>query len=142
MDTSNEYILMCKKAKEIQRKWKKQGQFGAGTFVFRKDNFTYNKIGAKDDRTIFCVKHSYSDFEETNIRKGIFLPRQDQLQDMLLLPKNTKLDSIFSLNGIFCVHMATHMNKFLTMEQHWLSFVMKEKYNKEWDGKEWIKYEN
>ncbi len=27
---------------------------------------------------------------------------------------------------------------FTSMEQLWLAFVMKEKYNKVWDGEEWI----
>ena len=50
---------------------------------------------------------------------SIWLPRQDQLQGM--------------------VEYTVGVNKFNSMEQLWLAFVMSEKYNKKWDGKDWIK---
>jgi hypothetical protein len=30
-----------------------------------------------------------------------------------------------------------YFNEFSSMEQLWLAFVMREKYGKKWDGKEW-----
>jgi len=33
----------------------------------------------------------------------------------------------------------TYTNDFTSMEQLWLAFVMNEKYNKVWNGKDWMK---
>jgi hypothetical protein len=70
-----------------------------------------------------------------------WLPRQDQLQDML--PKEyVTVDAMFNdlNNWIFknddYLEDTFYGNE--TAEQLWLAFVMKEKWNKSWNGKEWI----
>lgn len=80
--------------------------------------------------------------------RHIWLPTQSQLQEMVL--KETKLEP-WRLNVVF---MDWQQNEFdydehgsprwkhgpyHTMEQLWLAFVMKEKYNKAWNGEKWIK---
>ena len=70
----------------------------------------------------------------------VWLPRQDQLQEMV--KQKTLLMSLKH----FCdwsllqdeEFFKTQCDKVTSMEQLWLAFVMKEKYNKTWNGKEWI----
>ena len=123
MDTSKEYILMCEKAGEIQKLWeyRKRGDF----CVFKNTNNLW-VIGCSNQFKN-PVSENYS-----------WLPRQDQLQEMVL-KNNTKVYSLgqftkWVLEDICCNNMEA--NKW-SMEQLWLAFVMKEKYNKVWNGKEW-----
>ena len=37
----------------------------------------------------------------------------------------------------FVMGVENHRENLYSMEQLWLMFVMKEKYNKEWNGKDW-----
>ncbi len=139
MDTSQEYIKMCKKAGEIQE-------------------LTRNYEDSKD---FWICKNCeglgrmhWPKYEVCKDWSGIWLPRQDQLQEMV--------ESVFDkLNGkrhhlIFhfyeflnkknysrkstqCnyVVIANLMNDWPSMEQLWLAFVMKKKFGKSWDGEEW-----
>lgn len=73
----------------------------------------------------------------------IWLPRQDQLQDMVL-EGGRDLSSMFQ-EFIHLVYEIRYRESdpaikfFTSMEQLWLAFVMKEKYNKVWNGEEWLK---
>lgn len=72
----------------------------------------------------------------------IYLPRQDQLQEILEFPVGSFCDNFWS--ALANIHKWAFDKKWLdyiplTMEQLWLAFVMKEKYNKVWDGKDWVK---
>ena len=81
----------------------------------------------------------------TRHNNTLWLPRQDQLQDILdenyvhIIGEFKKFayseynNSVFSACGTFC---PTENG---SMEQLWLAFVMNEKYNKVWDGTKWIK---
>lgn len=87
MDTSEEYIKMYNKAKEIQKLWK-------------------------------------------------IPPTQDQLQKLV-----RKLFTSFGLIIEFykwCNTLDFRQKGNWSMEQLWLSYVMKEKYNKTWNGEDWI----
>jgi len=70
-----------------------------------------------------------------NERFEVWLPRQDQLQGMVN-------DNFWLQLGTFSVWIQTpseekYRIKFKSMEQLWLAFVMKEKFNKIWDGEDW-----
>lgn len=76
----------------------------------------------------------------------VWLPRQDQLQWML---KNTHTFGWALDCFILWVYEVDEENRmiglnnnllkqFTSMEQLWLTFIMKEKYNKVWDGKDWV----
>ena len=75
--------------------------------------------------------------------KPIWLPRQDQLQDMLDLHEYT---INISSNGVefFLVYAAKHtleaqkIDYQETMEQLWLAFIMKEVYGKVWKDGRWL----
>ncbi len=117
MDTSKEYIKMCEKAEEIQ-----PGELNPGDFYVTKMN-VYNYI-----HRICSVQMRRRFFQ-------IRLHRQDQLQEMLMV--NGNLTALMQdLWRYASKEFDLDWSK-STMEQLWLAFVMKEKYNKIWNGKEW-----
>ena len=81
--------------------------------------------------------------EPPEMFKPIWLPRQDQLQDMLDLHEYT---INISSNGVefFLVYAAKHtleaqkIDYQETMEQLWLAFIMKEVYGKVWKDGRWL----
>lgn len=131
MDRTKEYVLQCEKAWEIQKLWKPiiGDVFHAST--------------SEKVEILSLIKNKYN-AEWLYFRKFggisqddcIWLPRQDDLQKMVL-------DNPFGL----IIKLYTFCNKrempywelIASMEQLWLAFVMKEKYQKTWDGKEWVK---
>ena len=140
MDTSKEYIEMCEKGFDdlillVQ-------VVGSGTIFKRSD---------KDDLYIVIAEYEidyaeklYS-YDYVNIKTGVrfsgymledgfVIWHQDQLQEMIWQGLDEyeywikKLyDFILDLPFIL-----------MSMEQLWLAFVMKEKYNKVWDRKDWV----
>jgi len=126
MDTSEQYIKMCEKAEELQEIWEPQPF----------DNFCYRHH--REDAPWWWSK--LDRFGEINKKRDIhiWLPRQDQLQEMLKVDYDQRIISIWEMER-FLEFYKTKWKIFETMEQLWLAFVMKEKYGKIWDGKKWIK---
>ncbi len=134
MDTSKEYIKMCEKADEIQKYRNEKDSFDIGDVVLN----PYCLGGA--------TVHTVSGFLKTG--DIIWLPRQDQLQDMVS-DKWTIQEMLLVFDGFIFPHSskwtkesAAKRRKYasqfiLSMEQLWLAFVMKEKFNKKWNGKVW-----
>ncbi|KKL59666.1 hypothetical protein LCGC14_2213010 [marine sediment metagenome] len=133
MDTSKEYILMCEKAGEIQEyghikseKWEKEHYP-----MLPESNSIYRHLPTKE-----------------NPARLVWLPRQDQLQEMIDYPFPAQLVQDFanwcSENHYYGIGKGKKFKLLenlghLSMEQLWLAFVMKEKYQKTWNGKEWVK---
>lgn len=121
MDISETYILMCEKAEEIQE----GHQWGDG-------DYTQSGI---------YIEHYWDEFGwNVNNKNGrgdkyIWLPRQDQLQEMIF-KKTGKYDE-HELVRDFAEFVYENSENW-SMEQLWLAFVMKKRYNKVWDGSEWI----
>jgi len=139
------YIKMCRKAKEIQKLWvpglgdicinkvdNKEVMVIAsrGKIADKEYKFVYLEIGGKEQPDYWHKKD-----------KLILLPTQRQLQEMMMpilgddfigcapLILNERLrESLFS-NGIY--------NWGKSYNELWLTFVMKEKYNKIWDRGNW-----
>ena len=158
MDTSETYIKMCD-CPEIQGSvWiPKEGDI---VCYSRKpdeiDNFTpkYSlpHIYTYDDFTF--KKDDYG--AQNSCGSLIWLPRQDQLQEMVWAAYVTKRPGLRFVihkkepfNGIlmdvFWKFSCSCVNAVLTpddykwsMEQLWLAFDMKELHNKTWDGEKWI----
>lgn len=146
MDTTAEYIEMCQKAEEIQGLRPKiefnhyTNQFEDGDFVVDE----YNEIR---------VYHSDSKGEGFIADEIIicWLPRQDQLQEMVIESKwwiDLFIDAdtkdrrfvpqcepyiLFQEFINHCKWSYQKGNSFLTMEQSWLSFVMKKNFSKTWN---------
>ncbi len=106
MDTSKEYVKMCKELP---------------------DNF----INLAKDRTGLYLG-------------GVRIYEQDRLQEMLIDHRMVIGSDIFTL--VYGIYSFAEDNRnlnnkpvlpFHSMEQLWLAFVMKEKFNKIWNGKDW-----
>ena len=112
MDTSENYIKMCWKAQEIQNTLPRNTDEAGESYI---------------DGTTYILKYS------AEYKTIVWLPRQDQLQEMIgSIPGNYKLEPN---SGYWAWAFAK------TWEQLWLAFVMKEKFNKTWNDEkqEWIK---
>lgn len=118
MDTSKKYIKMCEKATKIQS----GSQFG---------HVKFNYFAGQSLR----IYYGGIDTIETHY---IWLPRQDQLQEML---PNYDLDSLEVKFHLWLNDINYSSNSELkSFEQLWLAFVMKEKFNKYWDNEksDWV----
>ena len=125
MDNTEENITMCEKAEEIQNSWRK-----------RHGDYYLSLSHSPSQRGVALFHSTYFVRPDENI--DIWLPRQDQLQKMVFeyLAKGNDTYSIFTLILDFS-DFANQPCGFDSMEQLWLAFVMRELYNKVWNGSEW-----
>ncbi len=142
MDTSTKYIIMCKKAKEIQELWKtEQGDWGC------RRSKKVRLVG------IIGVYNNFQQYEDGDI----WLPRQDQLQKIAFsLCVEQGMCGLPAQSWMYIQCMYDFMQKHreliggdrvylpdnsITLEQWWLMLIMKKKYGKHWDNEkeEWVK---
>ena len=130
MDTSKKYIKMCEKAEEIQEKfnWYKGDYYAHQSSIYLWGN----------GKEIWVAYN----LGETKGVRYIWLPRQDQLQEMVARNNNYQLLTDFynwcdeNFYQWLDKKLVQNLGQ-LSMEQLWLAFVIKEKYNKIWNGKDW-----
>jgi hypothetical protein len=133
MDTSETYIKMCKKAVEIQEVWNRNiGDWYVDSFL--------NNIKQKDDWNIYILWYDEPFLYQSRFK---WIPRQDQLQDFFSPVTPNIFRDIFNFSNALKYSLVYEENRqlFYSMEQLWLAFVMKEKFNKVWDGNDWIDHE-
>lgn len=139
MDTSEKYIEMCRAADEIQKIWKAE----VGDYVFPPKTHPCQAIRILCSMGELSYPSGYSPYRNKQLET--WLPRQDQLQDMI---KPKELVTQFGVNqnlwGVLFEFDMFVMNeryynpkRYSTMEQLWLAYVMYEKYEKIWDESEW-----
>lgn len=146
MDIREKYIEMCK-AEEIQSKWRPR--FG--------DFYVYLKHPNASSLQIF-QDSIFIDNDTISTEYWIWLPRQDQLQD-ILSDAVTVGYMISGLDAFYdpesqcgyddppcrkCQNLGTRRRlTYDTMEQWWLAFLMYERFNKEWcsETSEWCEVE-
>lgn len=159
MDTSQKYIKMCEKAEEIQEL--RSGEYPntcweLGDYFALAYCYDVHISGSYEG---FPDKICHRSFKmEDNLQKDIWLPRQDQLQEMVDTELWRKIYNftLFTTQGDETkINMINYgyswpenrpigelppinVDLFPSMEQLWLAFVMKEKYGKVWNGEEWI----
>lgn len=159
MDTSEEYIKMCQKAKEIQINWKPQ-----------KGDLVYNYEGEDNNVRLIVSYYDFTKLKLIVLYRGdagwsvtggytmksvdevcksnvVFLPRQDQLQELFKDGWGCHLTLELFKEWAFIEHLdpcdegyskeSDYIFSFKSMEQLWLAFVMKEKHNKIWHKGEW-----
>ena len=127
MDTSETYIKMCD-CKEIE----KNHNWAEGDYcVFRRDYIQGHWCIFRGQVILYASGGVDDIIDKVG---GIFLPRQDQLQEMVDSPAIEWLIDKFWYWAREQHNVSPTLN---TMERLWLAFVMKERYNKEWSGKEW-----
>jgi len=150
MDCGKDYVKMCGKAEEIQllhreEKHEDTGKWIAGDFwttVFRDGVFTV--CGYRDawsDEPMY-LHHPI---------ECIWLPRQDQLQEMIKGAKHMHLlayeFALYFHGNIDPLYANLGMDNYSvdadnSMEQMWMAFIMKRKYNKIWDNENWKEVTN
>lgn len=134
---------MCEKAEKIQKEWKMQnGDFYYNTkgLIQKVRIFGTSDDGDYRNRQIYTCNGGNKEYYGL-----IWLPRQDQLQKMIL--DLVKIDGLSSSPIIPIGKFITYYKKRgismkkTTFEQFWLMFVMKEKYSKQWseNKQEWVK---
>ena len=118
MDTSKEYILMCRKAGEIQHE------------ELHTRDFAVNKKG----KMIFIHSHLTS----LTLDEATWLPRQDQLQEIFDGYFGSPARTIHFFDQYIKIQSISTQRNY-SMEQLWLAFVMSEKFSKRWTGTDWVK---
>ena len=126
MDTSKGYIEMCQKATEIQeqcpvKQSKKYRSLSSSCSVDGVFSVLTNFFHS-DDQLLHWFEHS------------TWLPRQDQLQEMMIRHNYYKIWDFYE----FAMKWEPN-ESFPSMEQLWLMFIMKTKYSKEWIDNDWRK---
>ena len=139
MDTSEKYIKMCQQAQEIQdlqhypilEDWQKLEELKEYFVSFECGDFIAFNSNESDIVNIWVFGDPIHEKEVKSIK--CWLPRQDQLQDIII-------DEIY---GGSCFRMLmnfglklredTNYDMTSTAEQLWLSFIMKEKFHKRWN---------
>jgi len=144
MDISEKYIKMCEKAFEIQRYYtNNEDKISANEGFCERSFFAENlkeekfcpECGKSRDWDSnycnVCGKKLIKTFKERTLfgEKDIWLPRQDQLQDML--DEHCAKDIITNLYYFSIINDNVPNN--YSMEQILLVYVMKKRYNKIWD---------
>jgi hypothetical protein len=115
LDFSECYIKMCQRAEEIQNHVVGYGDYVQLTF---------------EDGPFIASAVLKDAIPKDRI---IWLPRQDQLQEMITI---YDMATLMVKIGKFYKN-----NNFDTFEKLWLAFIMYEFYNKLWNGQDWVKEE-
>jgi len=127
MDKSSAYIKMCESAKAVQKQWKPE--FG--------DFFVSMSL----DLTSACQSIT-SDLEKKasylKTIKAVWLPRQDQLQEMVIEKYATPWDLAIAFSNVLMDDKTSYFDNFDSMEKLWLVFIMLEKYKKKWEEGTWV----
>ena len=143
MDTSKKYIKMCRKAPEIQNYWEpKDGDY----FYGKPDDMTgedfpediYVFFNCEDE--FYAILPQYYDPIKKRFKQdstAVFLPRVDDLYQMILADTPTDLAEIFyKWTSSLTVQERERLN---TMEKCWLAFVMSKNHHMIWTGRDWEK---
>ncbi|RKZ19684.1 hypothetical protein DRQ17_00465 [bacterium] len=142
------YIKMCEKAEEIQREWKPQEGDFCIVKGYKKVFVVFQDAGV-DDFGVPCLIAGHRCLDK---RQTIWLPTQEQLQEMVLEWYQKKnLYDVNDSNTLFLRLRNFWMEgvyqeailQFGTMNELLLAFVMWERYQKVWDDEkeEWVKGE-
>lgn len=131
MDTSEQYINMCRKATELQAMWEPHD----GDFFYYDD--LVNSIG--DFVEVNNEIRPMSDWETYKVKckECVWLPRIDQLHNLS--------EATVSNFCAVCMNIAMRYEKPFnnstepSFEQIAMFSVMAHLYNKSWNGEDWIK---
>ena len=119
MDTSETYIKMCDCYEVAENCYLKDGDFLTNTKWTHR--ISINGIRCEMDTD------------------DIWLPRQDQIQEMIGYDQPLLLDEFYKFTQRRHPTFANYAVSMGSMEQLWLLFYMFENHQKIWDGKKWVK---
>ena len=132
MITDN-YIIMCEQAEEIQKAWKPEKGDIYTTVVHGK---------ATDIINIYIDGFSFLPQKFVPLSAlYIYLPTQEQLQEMIKPTHGVDDFGLVEEFFDFVYGEDSQPNQIdspiKSMNEFWLAFVMHEKYNKIWNGEKW-----
>jgi hypothetical protein len=126
MDSSDTYINMNDKAKEIQFEHT----------IYEIGDFYYEGRDIVTNQPRFSIASESDDGKKRTVANmKTWLPRQDQLQRMT----GNYAEQCTIIYRYLMKEAIWPDPSINTMEQLWLIVVMKEKYSKVWNGTEWAK---
>lgn len=139
MDTSGKYIKMCTKAMDIQQYAPKTSPMSETDADPRMGSLFWSECEKQvfmlhfdnDNRELMIGEYHKPDASENLI----WLPRQDQLQDIIgrgVIPHFSYLVTEQDRCN------SNVISPFDTLEQQWLVYLMEKKFNKQWNGEDWI----
>jgi hypothetical protein len=127
MDKSSHYIKMCESAKVIQKQ--RKPEFG--------DFFVSMSLGLTSPcQTIVSDLEKKASYLKTI--KAVWLPRQDQLQEMVIEKYATPWDLAIAFSNVLMGDKTSYFDNFDSMEKLWLAFVMLENCRKKWKDGDWV----
>ena len=130
MDASEKYIEMCRAADEIQKAWEPS-------------DGDYYRYFILDNPQVY-IRSARHGVDPVDPEHWIWLPRQDQLQDLLDGDLTDIAEGFYDYMtaggyNYECPEFNdTRCKEYGSMEQLWLAYVMESKYSKQWDGTAWI----
>lgn len=126
MDTSEIYINMCDKAKEIQLMHS----------IYEAGDIYLEGRDAITNRPIFTMAHENNEGKQRAIGDfKTWLPRQDQLQEMM----GNYTEQCDVMYRYLMQEVLLPNQGIESMEQLWLKIVLREKYFKTWNSVDWTK---
>jgi hypothetical protein len=133
MDYSTGYVKMCEGAVEMQRRW---GVL-AGDLFFEKGSSYATIAGVSEGAMSLVDERTMSDVVNGVFKKSkaVWLPRQDQLQEMLEVTNPREAATL--INEFLAEEGKTGGYRCESLEQVWLFIVMKRMYDIVWDGEKW-----
>lgn len=121
MDLTPIYFKMCETAEEVQAMWKP----AVSDHIAWRKNVSVIELCNAEEADNPSWKENW-----------IFLPKQDQLQDMMIADCAASLiESFYQWWEKYSQH---HYSTSKSMEQLWLIFVMERRFNKFFDGFRWV----
>ena len=143
MDTSPTFIKMsdCPEIQGLRYIPGKRDYFDDGDYYFWSLDDPSIAGHGKHGKSGIKIDHDDGWSKDDFPSNSIWLPRQDQLQKMMGISDLWVLTLRFEyfLRTEKTYNIREYPFGFTSMEQLWLAFVMKEKYQKTWNGKEWVK---
>ena len=127
MDKSSVYIKMCESAKVIQKQW--APDLG---------DFFVSMSSGRTSPGLTLVSELEKKVSYLKTIKAVWLPRQDQLQEMVIDKYATPWDLAIAFSNVLMGDKASYFDDFDSMEKLWLSFIMLEKYKKKWIEGKWV----
>jgi len=126
MDTSPKYIKMCEKAEELQK------MYLIGEYPH--DETIKDFLACKKHKSLIVWTGDQFDCGLFGADKNyvIWLPRQDQLQ-AIILEKHPTWDWLHLLSQACCSGSVIPCGWIDSGEKYWFAFAMREKYHKVWD---------
>ena len=138
MDTSEQYVKMCT-VEEIQALQPTPGdrdendvKYTSFYFLPKENKVAVLKWDNDEDHPIIG---DYNDSE----KGAIWLPRQDQLQEMFGTFQECCQRLFLEFGLLTHMYDVADHPKFTSLEQLWLAFVIQKKFDKVWTGEEWVK---